>query len=66
MGIAQPPLNPRETQPWKSLDGLLAISKFENVAVKMYGAPVLSDEPFPFPSRTYGRASSARLISSRN
>lgn len=48
MGIAQPPLNPRESPPWKSLPGLLAIADRPNVYVKLCGAPVLSDEPYPF------------------
>lgn len=48
MGIAQPPLNPRESPPWKSLPDLLQLASYPNVAVKLCGAPVLSNEPFPF------------------
>jgi L-fuconolactonase len=48
MGIAQPPLNPRESPRWKGLPGLLQIGKYENVAVKLCGVPVLSDQAYPF------------------
>jgi predicted TIM-barrel fold metal-dependent hydrolase len=48
MGIAQPPLNPRENPPWRSLSNLLPLARYPNIAVKMTGAPVLSDEPYPY------------------
>jgi L-fuconolactonase len=48
MGIAQPPLNQRETPPWRSLSDVLALADRPNIAVKLCGAPVLSDQRFPF------------------
>lgn len=48
MGIAQPPLNPRESPPWKGLADLLPLGKHKNIAVKMTGAPVLSEQSYPF------------------
>lgn len=48
LGIAQPPLNPRESPPWKGLDGLIALAGLPNVYVKLCGAPVLSDQTYPF------------------
>ena len=47
MGIAQPPLNPRETPPWRGLADLVPLARHPNVAVKMTGALVLSDVPYP-------------------
>lgn len=48
MGIAQPPLNPRPQPPWRALPELLAVASQPNVYVKLCGAPVLSDEGYPF------------------
>lgn len=48
MGIAQPPLNPRDAPPWRTLSGLLDLAGFPNVNVKLCGAPVLSEQGFPF------------------
>jgi len=48
MGIAQPPLNPRVSPPWKGLDDLIPLARYPNVAVKMTGAPVLSERTYPF------------------
>ena len=48
MGIAQPPLNPRPAQPWQGLADLLPLRALPNVYVKLCGAPVLSDQGFPF------------------
>jgi L-fuconolactonase len=47
-GIQQPPMVGRDTPPWVTLPELLSLGKYENVAVKMCGAPVLSDEEYPF------------------
>ena len=48
MGISQPPLNPRTANPWSELDDLLALAPLPNVYVKLCGAPVLSDQPYPY------------------
>jgi L-fuconolactonase len=48
IGIAQPPMNVRDTPPWRQLDDVLGIAHYENVAVKLCGAPVLSDEAYPY------------------
>jgi len=48
MGIAQPPLNPHVPEPWRALDDLLPLAALPNVYVKLCGAPVLSDQSFPY------------------
>ena len=48
MAMAQPPLNPRDTPPWKQLPPLLELAKYPNVFVKLCGSAVLSEQPFPF------------------
>ena len=48
LGIAQPPLNPRESPPWKGLDALIALAGYPNVNVKLCGVPVLSDQAYPY------------------
>jgi L-fuconolactonase len=48
LGMAQPPFHPRDTPPWAKLGELLALASHPNVAVKVCGAPVLSDAGYPF------------------
>jgi L-fuconolactonase len=47
LGIPQPPLDPRDSPPFKSLDELTALAAFPNVGVKVCGAVALSEEPYP-------------------
>jgi L-fuconolactonase len=48
IGLRQPPLDTRETPPFKSLPDLLSLAQYPNVAVKLCGLPALSSEPFPY------------------
>lgn len=48
LGLAQPPMDTRESPPFKSIDQVLALAKYPNVAVKFCGAPALSEEPYPY------------------
>jgi predicted TIM-barrel fold metal-dependent hydrolase len=48
LGMAQPPFHPRDTPPWAKLGELLDLAKYPNVAVKLCGAPVLSEDGYPF------------------
>lgn len=49
MGIKQPTEPPAPPAPFADLDDVLALARFENVAIKVSGACTLSHEPFPFP-----------------
>lgn len=48
IGITQPPMHPRDTPPWGQVDDVLGIAGHANVAVKLCGAPVLSEEAYPY------------------
>ena len=48
LGIGQPPMHPREANPWHTFGDLVALGKYENVAVKLSGLPVLSNEDWPY------------------
>ncbi len=48
LGLPQPPTHPRQTPPFKSLPGMLALAAVPNVAAKFSGLPTLSQEPYPF------------------
>jgi L-fuconolactonase len=48
IGLPQPPMDERESPPWRSLDSLLELARYPNVAVKLCGALSLSETSPPF------------------
>lgn len=48
IGVAQHPVSPPETMSWGPLDDLIGLAKYPNVYVKLCGAPLLSDETYPY------------------
>ena len=48
IGVAQHPVSPPETMSWRTFPDLLALARFPNVAVKLCGGPLLSEQDFPF------------------
>jgi L-fuconolactonase len=48
MGLVQPFHPPSPTDGWTELPKLLELAKYDNVSVKITGAPTLSHELFPF------------------
>jgi predicted TIM-barrel fold metal-dependent hydrolase len=48
LGVRQPFAPPPPRNPFAELDGVLALARFPNVAIKVSGACTLSHEPFPF------------------
>lgn len=48
IGVAQHPVSPPETMSWAPLDDLVALAKYPNVHVKLCGAPLLSDQTYPY------------------
>jgi L-fuconolactonase len=48
LGLAPAPSIPAGPTPFAELPAVLALARYENVAMKLTGAPVLSLEPFPF------------------
>jgi len=48
MGVSQHPVSPPRSAPWDRLDGLLGLADLDNVHVKLCGAPLMSEEAFPF------------------
>ena len=48
IGVAQHPVSPPETMSWRTFPDLLALARYPNIAVKLCGAPLLSDQQFPF------------------
>jgi L-fuconolactonase len=48
LGLPQPPMDERESPPWRSLGALLDLARYPNVAVKLCGAPALSEQGPPF------------------
>ena len=49
LGINQPTEPPASPEPFADLDDVLALARFDHVAIKVSGACTLSHEPFPFP-----------------
>ena len=49
LGIRQPPSFPRDEPPFATLPDLLALAGQPNVAVKLSGAPTLSEQDYPYP-----------------
>ena len=48
LGLPQPPIDDRESPPWRSLPRLLTLADYPNIAVKLCGAPTLTESQFPF------------------
>ncbi len=48
IGVAQHPVSPPETMSWRSFPDLLDLARYPNVAVKLCGGPLLSNQPYPF------------------
>lgn len=48
LGLPQPPVAALAADPFRALPEVLALARFENVAVKLTGAPTLSRERYPF------------------
>ena len=48
IGVAQHPVSPPETMSWRTFPDLLELARYPNIAVKLCGAPLLSDDQFPF------------------
>jgi L-fuconolactonase len=48
LGVSQHPVSPPSRDPWHSFPELLALARYPNVHVKLSGAPLLSDRPYPF------------------
>jgi L-fuconolactonase len=48
IGLPQPPMEVRDTPPFAGLAALLELARYPNIAIKMCGAPSLSDQAYPF------------------
>jgi predicted TIM-barrel fold metal-dependent hydrolase len=48
IGVAQHPVSPPETMSWEPFEDLLALARFPNMYVKLCGAPLLSQENYPY------------------
>ncbi|WP_404713879.1 amidohydrolase family protein [Sphingomonas sp. MMS24-J13] len=48
IGVAQHPVSPPETMTWAPFEDLLELAKYPNVHVKLCGAPLLSQENYPY------------------
>jgi predicted TIM-barrel fold metal-dependent hydrolase len=48
IGVAQHPVSPPETMSWAPFEHLLALAKYPNVHVKLCGAPLLSQQNYPY------------------
>ena len=48
IGLKQPFQPPAPEKPWADVPKLLALAKYDNVAIKITGACTLSHEPFPY------------------
>lgn len=48
LGVSQSPVSPPRPDKWDRLPGVLGLAKYPNVHVKFSGAPLMSDEPYPF------------------
>ena len=49
VGLKQPFAPPPPNKPFADLEAVLALARFDNVAIKISGACTLSREPFPYP-----------------
>lgn len=48
LGLRQAPLQAADEPPFRRVGELIDLARYENVSVKLSGAPTLSREPFPF------------------
>jgi L-fuconolactonase len=48
LGVAQHPSSPPEAMSWAPFEDLLELAKYPNIHVKMCGAPLLSEENYPY------------------
>ena len=48
IGVAQHPVSPPETMSWRTFPDLLELARYPNVAVKLCGAPLLSEVLFSY------------------
>jgi predicted TIM-barrel fold metal-dependent hydrolase len=48
IGVAQHPVSPPETMSWAPFEDLLELAKHPNIYVKLCGAPLLSQENYPY------------------
>jgi predicted TIM-barrel fold metal-dependent hydrolase len=48
IGVAQHPVSPPETMSWAPFEDLLALAKYPNIHVKLCGAPLLSQQNYPY------------------
>jgi len=48
IGVAQHPVSPPETMTWAPFEDLLALARYPNIHVKLCGAPLLSQENYPY------------------
>jgi L-fuconolactonase len=48
IGVSQHPVSPPNDDPWGRFPDLLALAKYPNVHVKLCGAPLLSEQAYPF------------------
>jgi predicted TIM-barrel fold metal-dependent hydrolase len=48
IGVAQHPVSPPETMRWAPFEDLLALARYPNIHVKLCGAPLLSQENYPY------------------
>lgn len=48
IGVAQHPVSPPEAMSWAPFEDLIALAKYPNVYVKLCGAPLLSQETYPY------------------
>jgi len=49
IGVSQHPVSPPNDDPWGRFPDLLALARYPNVHVKLCGAPLLSNQPYPHP-----------------
>jgi predicted TIM-barrel fold metal-dependent hydrolase len=48
IGVSQHPVSPPNDDPWARFPDLLALAKYPNVHVKLCGAPLLSEQAYPY------------------
>ena len=48
IGVAQHPVSPPETMSWAPFEDLLALARYPNIHVKLCGAPLLSQQTYPY------------------
>jgi L-fuconolactonase len=48
LGVSQHPVSPPKDDPWERFEDLLPLAELDNVHVKLCGAPLLSEQAYPF------------------